>query len=216
MARLPLIDALYEAAFVPERWEDALDDLGEASGSASGSLLLFDGEKPPRWRTRTRTQEVLERFARTDAWRRNERHPERLTESSIGDASFHYADDLMTPEQLANDSFMRFLNEAGLGWQLGTAIKMPTDEYVVFTFERLLADGRHDAVGLHRLIQIRPHLARAGMLAARLGLQRAHGAVDAMTAIGLPAAILDARGRVLSAMSLSSVILRAWPAVRSA
>lgn len=197
MAQLSLVDSIYEAALVPELWEDALDALGHASGSASGSLLVFDGQRPPRWRTRERTRGVLDQFSRTDAWRRNERHPERLTEFGVGDASFHYADDLMTPEQLAKDSVIGFLKEVGLGWQLGTALKMPTDEYVVFTFERAIEDGRHDAHEMARLMQARPHLARAGLLAARLGLARVRGALDAMTAIGLPAALVSRRGRLL-------------------
>jgi DNA-binding CsgD family transcriptional regulator len=50
-----------------------------------------------------------------------------------------------------------------------------------------------------RLDQYRPHVARAALLSHRMGLRAARAATEAMQTIGLPAAMLDAAGRVLSA-----------------
>lgn len=73
-----IVDLIYEAAFVPEHWPAVLEALCGVSGSASGSMLIFDGVSAPRWKTTERTTEVLTRFAATDAWRRSERDPVRL------------------------------------------------------------------------------------------------------------------------------------------
>jgi DNA-binding CsgD family transcriptional regulator len=49
---------------------------------------------------------------------------------------------------------------------------------------------------------LRPHLARAGLLAARLGLERARTMVATLAGIGLPAAVLSGTGRVVAANDL--------------
>jgi DNA-binding CsgD family transcriptional regulator len=43
---------------------------------------------------------------------------------------------------------------------------------------------------------MRPHLARAGLIASRLGLERACGALEAMTGLGMPAALLTRDGHI--------------------
>jgi DNA-binding CsgD family transcriptional regulator len=79
---------------------------------------------------------------------------------------------------------------------------MPSGEIVGFTFERWIEDGRHDQDSVAFLDELRPHLARAGLLAARLGLERAQTAVKTLEAIGLPAAVLTRSGQVLAANGL--------------
>jgi DNA-binding CsgD family transcriptional regulator len=202
-----LVDAIYEAAFVPECWPSVLESLRACSGSASGSLLVFDGVTTPRWRTTQRTEDVLLRFSQTDAWKRSERDPERLLEVSLGDQYFHCLNDLMTPEQLERDSVRQLLEEVGVAWQIGTAIPLPTDEQVVFTFEREIANGRHNAASIARLTALRPHLARAGVIATRLGLERARGALEAMRELGMPAALLDRGGTIRDTNALMTSAL---------
>lgn len=191
-----LIGSIYEAAFIPERWNSVLEALRVSSQSASGSLLIFDRQSPPRWKTTARTRQVLERFATTEAWKKSERDPLRLAEATTDDRYFHCLNDLMTPDQLERDTVRQLMEEVGVAWQIGTTIAMPTDEHVVFTFERNIAEGRHDPESISRLTVLRPHLARAGMIATRLGIERARGALDALTGLGLPAALLDRKGQV--------------------
>jgi DNA-binding CsgD family transcriptional regulator len=79
---------------------------------------------------------------------------------------------------------------------------MPSGEFVGFTFERWIEDGRHDQDSVTVLDGLRPHLARAGLLAARLGLERAQTAVRTLEAVGLPAAVLSGAGRIQAANGL--------------
>ncbi|WP_292859509.1 hypothetical protein [Mesorhizobium sp.] len=78
-------------------------------------------------------------------------------------------------------------------------------------FQRALGEGRYDRGSFDVLDALRPTMARASLIAARLGVERARGTVAAMTAIGLPAAVLSLSGRVLTANPLfeamSSVFL---------
>jgi DNA-binding CsgD family transcriptional regulator len=53
---------------------------------------------------------------------------------------------------------------------------------------------------------LRPHLARSAFVTARLGLQRAKGAGETLTLMGLPALLLDEGGAVLEANHLMEAL----------
>ena len=196
MKSATLVESIYEAAFIPECWPGVLDLLCEFSGSASSCLLLYDGVNAPRWKATERSRGLLEALSRTDVWQIPDRSPDRLIEASVGEQYFHCVDDLMTRPQLELDGIYRSFLEQGLGWQIGTAIPMPTGDTIVLSFEREIAQGRHRAEQLAHLSGLRPHLARAGLIASRLGLERARSALGAMSALGIPAALLDQAGRL--------------------
>jgi len=59
-----------------------------------------------------------------------------------------------------------------------------------------------DRPSVQRLDELHPHLVRAASIAARLGLERARAAAEALTAVGLPAALLAPDRRVVAANRL--------------
>jgi DNA-binding CsgD family transcriptional regulator len=73
---------------------------------------------------------------------------------------------------------------------------------VLFTLERSLDMDPFDSHDLAQLDAIRPHLARASLMAARLQMQQAEATVAALTALGLPAAVLSGNGVVLAVNAL--------------
>jgi DNA-binding CsgD family transcriptional regulator len=205
-----IVDQIYEAAFIPEKWSNTIDIIAERSESASGSVLVFAGHRPPRFRSTELTRQALTDFCSGDGWKNSQRAPfmiEALPSRFLCDA------DYLTPEQMERDSVGRSLGSLGLGWQLGTAIPMPERSMVNFTFERRIDDGRHSAVQIDMLNGFRPHLARAGLLAARLGLERARNAAATLEYLGLPTFVLGRSGSVIAvnalAEGLSSVLLPA-------
>lgn len=205
-----LIDRIYESALIPEKWQSTVDAIAERTQSASGSILVFTGNRAPRFRSTSLTQQALDEFCSSDAWQRSQRAPfmiENLPGSFICDA------DYLTAEQFERDSVALSLRSLGLGWQLGTAIPMPERSMVNFTFERKIEDGRHSPAQVTMLNGLRPHLARAGLLAARLGLERAQTAVATLECLGLPAFVISLSGSVVAVNrlgdALSSVLLPA-------
>jgi DNA-binding CsgD family transcriptional regulator len=84
---------------------------------------------------------------------------------------------------------------------------MPTGEMVVFSFDRLGRDGPHGSTHVAALNRFHPHLARAGLVAARLGLERAVATTSALQMIGLPVAMLSASGRVMATNALFEQLL---------
>ena len=194
-----LIDRIYEAAFVPSHWPAILDEIGARSGSASGALQIIRGGGPPLWTATDLIRDTLHHFIESGLWRNCER-PAGL--AALDHAGFVGAADYMTPAQLERDPVVPLLGSLGLGWQVATLIVMPTGENVGLTFERRLDAGRHAPGEVAMLDALRPHLARAALIAARLDLERARSTVSTLEALGLPAAVLRAGGRVMAANEL--------------
>lgn len=189
-----LIDLIYEAAFVPERWAAVLHRLAVLSDSVGGALLVTSDRYPPRWAASQIVAPALRSYIASGAWKHNER-PAQLM--SAGITGFSRDIDLWNAEELERYQISDERRSNDLGWQLGTVIPMPSGEVVIYTLERRLERGPHDPKVIEAVDAVYPHLARAGLLAARLGLERARTAVATLEAIGLPAAVLNASGRAI-------------------
>lgn len=190
-----LTDRIYEAAFVPDLWPQVLEEVSHAAGATTGAILSMTDNAAPRWRATATIADEIGDFVSSGEWRTCER-PIVLAMRNY--AGFLCDDDYLSPEQIARDPVRKKLTRLGLGWQLGTLVPMPTGEIVGFTFERPLDQGRAAAADIVRLDGLRPDLARAGLLTTRLRLERAETTVSTLAALGLPAAVLTATGRVLS------------------
>lgn len=189
-----IIDDIYEAAFLPELWPTVLLHIGKLSSSAAGAMFIFDEDRPIRFRATGLVQPEMESFA-DRTWRENERLRVFRTKPFTG---FVVAHDYFTPEFLVNDN--AYLGRAALGFdsQIGTIIPMPTGEIIAFAFDRWRSAGLHSKVDIDVMNRLHPHMARSGMISARLGLQRAAATTDTLQAISLPAAVLSSSARVLA------------------
>jgi DNA-binding CsgD family transcriptional regulator len=194
-----IVDLLYEAAFVPEKWPVILGLIASLAGSRAGALLLFADGLPERATATAPLQSLVDEFfvhgmlsLSTSVRRMSEVQP----------TSFVDVDSFMTPEEIRSDPVRIRLRAQGWAFPACTAIPMPNGEFALFGFQRALDDGGHTREGLALLDQLRPDLARATLSAARLGLEQARGTVEALALIGLPAAVLSARGRVRASNAL--------------
>lgn len=197
-----LIDRIYEAAFVPEFWPDVLQRLSDITDSAAGTFVIFDDELiSPKYVATDIIRPVMDAIDAAGEWQKSE--VVRLMFSMTPPGGFFYDADIFPPEALeANDMRYRRARLLGIGGEVGTFIGMPTGEVMVFTVERWLRNDRPSPRDLDRLNAARPHLARAGLMAARLELEQARNTVSAFQTIGLPAAVLSRGGRVRAANGL--------------
>jgi DNA-binding CsgD family transcriptional regulator len=205
-----VVDQIYEAALVPEKWPTVLDRVSERVGSVGGALLATGDRHPPRWVASETVAPALRAYTSGEAWKDNSRAQQALSSNGTG---FSRDIDLWTAEELERYRVSDERSPHGLGWQIGSIIPMSSGDTVIFTFDRRFDDGPHNVAMRDAADSMRPHLARAGLLAARLGLERAQTMVATLAAIGLPAAVLTASGRVLAAngllQDLTSVFLMA-------
>lgn len=194
-----LIDKIYEAAFVPDLWPNVLESIDAVSDSVAGSVFLFADDQPVRGRTVGPLQDLLGEFLLSDTLQFSTAVSRMC---AVQPASFVDVDSFLTAEEIANDPVRIRLRALGIGAHTCTAIPMPSGELAIFVFQRKLGDGNYGRAHFDALDDLRPTMARASLIAARLGLERAQGTVAAMTAMGLPAAILSSSGRVLAANPL--------------
>ncbi|TIN22086.1 MAG: helix-turn-helix domain-containing protein [Mesorhizobium sp.] len=194
-----IVDRIYEAAFAAELWPEVLAAASAISRSANGAIFVVSDHSPVRAITETHLQPLLDEFTKGDTWRFSE-SVKRLCAAQP--ASFVRVDNFITCEEIERDPVRKSATAFGIGPHLCTAIPMPGGELVLFVFQRWLKDGSYDQAAIDLLNGLLPHLARAGLVAGRLGLERARTAVSILREIGLPAAIMSGSGRVLTANPL--------------
>lgn len=190
-----LIDRIYEAAAVPDLWAETLSGIARF-GEGAGALLFTSQGNDFRYVASPEVEETVEAFMAGGWAARNDR-PARLFAKQH--AGFLTDLDVYTRAEIeANPLFTEFLRPRGLGWGTASAIAVPSGEQIVVDVERAFADGPVPAGIVARLDALRPHLARAAAVSARLRLQAVQVAADALDLVGLPAAILGPRGQVLA------------------
>jgi DNA-binding CsgD family transcriptional regulator len=191
-----LIDEIYEAAILPEKWQPILDQLAEMA-NAEGTLLFAAGPGAPRWLSSAAIESTIAEWTRS-RWYLDNPRGQRLV--PINEPRFLTDFDALTIEEIdASDYYTEFMRPRGLGWCVGTSIRSPSGDTLVFSIEKAHVNGPVPRAVAEKLDELRPHLARAALLSGRLGLDRVKTAVTTLDVIGLPAAGLTATGRVISA-----------------
>jgi DNA-binding CsgD family transcriptional regulator len=191
-----LIDRIYESALVPELWPDVLDELAQLV-EARGAQLFAVREKVMNWTTSAALTDIFKSYV-NDGW--FARCDRRVCLFSQNKPSFLVEHDFWTNEQLdGNEIYRDFFRPHGLGWSASTGLAMPTRDNIVFTVERDFKRGPIEPDKINALNELRPHLARAALIAARLSLKSVQGASNTLTALGLPALVLDEDGVVVEA-----------------
>ncbi len=194
-----LVDQIYEAAADPDLWSRALHSLGGAVNAAGGIILTRRSDAWLGWRYSAALEPGAEAYM-TGGAAQSQATARLLAANRAG---FITEEGLFANEEYLADPLMtEWGAAAGLHHAAATAIHVPTGDLVVVQVNRRTGQPQFGHEDIHRLDAFRPHLARAGLLAARWRLQRLRAAAEALAMIGLPAAILDARGKVLAANAL--------------
>ncbi|WP_407519405.1 helix-turn-helix transcriptional regulator [Methylobacterium oryzisoli] len=195
MSHSDLVDRVYEAAMLPELWPAVLADLSRFAEGDGALLFTIDGSDF-RYMASDGIDAVVADYV-AEGWPARTDRAARLFERRH--AGFLTDLDVYTPAEVEEAPVYRdFLRPRGLGWGAASAIVVPTGDCLVFDVERSHARGPVPPEAVARLDRLRPHLARAATLSARLRLQTLHGAAQALDTLGLPAVVLGSRGKILA------------------
>ncbi|MGE7368334.1 hypothetical protein ACQKKX_04585 [Neorhizobium sp. NPDC001467] len=108
--------------------------------------------------------------------------------------------ELMSPEEFAEDRVLKeVINRFGNHWVVGAVTQEPTGHLIMFDIQRRIGMDHFSDKEIDRLNMLKPDLVRSVYLASRLAFSEARTVTSTMEAIGLPSAVLDPGGRVLSA-----------------
>lgn len=195
-----IIDRIYEAALVPGQWKEVLDRLAALAGCAGGLVVSARDHIPNRTLLTDSLAEFHDRATREGWWSRNTRGQVLLT---LPSSEFHSDADHFTLQEMSSEPLYRdLLWPAGLGYATATHIRIPNDDSLIVSFERPLAAGPVPKDAVARLTGIRPHLARAALLASRLSFEQVRSANEAFGMTGLPSAAINLSGRVIDSNAL--------------
>lgn len=191
-----LVDEIYEAAIVPERWKIVLDRLAGLA-DAEGALVFAAAPGLPRWLSTDSIRSRVQAWIDSPFYLKNPRG-ERLV--PIKEPRFLTDLDAFTREELEQEPYYTsFLRPSGLGWCVGTSVYSPAGDILVVSIEKAHEKGPVPREVAEQLDHLRPHIARAALLSGRVGLERARATVESLTMIGLAAAVLGHGGKVLAA-----------------
>lgn len=197
---MSVLDRIYEAAFVPELWPKVLGEIAEGSAANSGAILIIDDRLPPLFTATDNVIETLDSFSQSPFWYVNP--PAHRLRKLKYPGFLERAEFFQDNERQPDNPYHINMQKIGADWQVATIIDMPEGEMALYTFERNHGLPDFDKSQLTYLDSLRPHLARAGVIATRLQLQRAEANVAAMNAMSVPACVVTASGVVMSTNAL--------------
>jgi DNA-binding CsgD family transcriptional regulator len=200
MDREFLIGRIYEAASLPELWPAVLRQFGSIVATPNALLAIRRSDDWAGYALSPEIEAATTQYFQSDVPRRTEIATRLIAANRAG---FVRSGDVFTADEWEADPFRsEWARKWGFNHGIATAIRTLSDETIVFHLQRLEGEAQYSRREMLLLDSFRPHLARAGLLAARLRLQRLRAAAEALAVVGLPAAILDGRGRVMATNTL--------------
>lgn len=192
---IEIIDRLYESALIGEYWPATLSRLTTSLNSSSAALFAISNAQQ-RWTGSKEFIPVLEDYF-SGGWHAKNDHPERFLSRRL--SGFVTELDIYDSEAEFQHSPMveGFLKPRGIGRELSTVIQSPSGDFIVLATLRDINGPTASPNEILRANMLRPHLARAAMVSARLGLERAKAQTEALEQLGLPAFVLSEVGRLI-------------------
>jgi DNA-binding CsgD family transcriptional regulator len=190
---------IYEAALVPELWVDVLERLTRIGGGV-GAALWSSRDGNAVWTTSPRMAPITQRFV-DGGWGVTNPRYEATVARGLNHANRFFTEaDLFDSDSFTRDPFFTdFMLPEGLGWSAQTSVNVPNHDLLALSIERAWKDGPIPEDAIATYDRLRPHLARAALIAARLAFERARTAVEALAHLGFAAASISENGRVLLA-----------------
>lgn len=185
----------YEAAFVPELWHDFVERLAEES-SAFGAAFFTTHPTAQHTVVGTGLREMWRDFE-SGGW--NITNPRLDRAVALQPAGFVRDTDILSTEEIATHPwFTEFCAKWGMGEAAGAFFNLPSDATLILTIERQKSAGPYTEDDVAVLNRLRPDLGRSVDLAVRLTYQQYATQTQVLDALGLPAAVVDASGRLLN------------------
>jgi DNA-binding CsgD family transcriptional regulator len=193
-----LVDLIYEAAIIPDLWSGVLDSISKKTGF--GGATIF--ETLPYGANVVCSPGVTELY---DTWLKSPwvgSNPRAVKLAPLKLPEFISDHEHISLEEMKTDPFYNLIRGFGFHWCCGTTIRSPGGTEIVFSFEKATEGGPVTDDQKEHLNQLRPHLARASVISARIGLEVSKERVDALQIAGVPAAIVSSFGSVVAANDL--------------
>lgn len=190
-----LIDRIYEAAALPERWQSVLVEVVRYAGADEG-VLFASNLDDARYVTTPGFADIFTRYIEEKWFDRTDRTRRLLARQHAG---FLTDFDVFTQDEFERDPiFKDFLWPQGLYSGAASVVSTPTGERLILDVEHAIGKGPVGPEAIARLDDLRPHLNRALFLSARLQFETVQATVQAFDAINLPALAIGRSGQIIA------------------
>ena len=189
------IDGIYEAAVLSELWPAALG-AADTLIQTQGAMIFAASEGKVNWVATEAFTPRVQDFIDGGYMDDNIRLRRGLELNYPGfsrDWDFISADEMNVLPMYTN-----FLRPRGFGSSVATAVPMHTGDMLVVHFEQSFERGPVPDKDVAFLDTLRPHFARAGLLASRLRMRQLEATVAGLAVVGLPAAVTGPAGTLLA------------------
>ncbi|WP_431320017.1 helix-turn-helix transcriptional regulator [Rhizobium sp. YTU87027] len=197
------IASIYEAAAIPDLWKGRglLDQLALRSHCKDGVLMGMPPGGELRWIGNDSAVPKMEVYV-SENW--IARNPYLLNEERVrkfSEPRFLMDTEVMSVEEMMeSDYYQGFMRRYGCFWHTGTSISSPSGDIIKLSVHRSFEEGPLPSEVTGRLTELRPHLARAALLASRLKFEQIKSTVDALESLGIWAGALR-NGKLIVANS---------------
>jgi DNA-binding CsgD family transcriptional regulator len=193
---MPVTEAFYEAAIVPELWKEALNRAGEA-WNADGVIVSSYPDCLSGYLSSDRMEEFCDRFVSEGWYKRDVRAVRGLAFVRKGNEIATDLD-LFTLDELKQLPFYTdFLEPLGFQWFAGTMLTEVGASQITLSVHRNAGRDPFLQNDLSRIQRDLPHVKRAARLASKARMSYAEGLVDSLEHLTCCAILIDWLGRVI-------------------
>ncbi|MGV7213374.1 helix-turn-helix transcriptional regulator [Bradyrhizobium sp. UFLA05-112] len=189
-----LINLIYEASFVPERWQQVLNGLSAIAGCEQGAVFQVNGRAPGSFVSTEPARGTFESYFK-EGWNNRDIITARMLERRP--SRFMTTWDLFEGNEFEQTEYYReFAEPRGLGSCCGSLLPLSQNEFAAIVMARPWKEGPIAAAAVKKLNLLHPHLTRSFSTASRLAGERIHGALDILSRLHLPACALTSQARL--------------------
>jgi DNA-binding CsgD family transcriptional regulator len=206
--RAEMVERIGDAAGQPHLWAPLLEEIAWIADCDGSTVVSVDADRNMRFFATPTLSAMVDAYLRDGWMERDPRTAALLAQRPEGFVADH---DLLTRAQLVSDPFYTtVLRPNGGGWSVGAVVDCPSEPSVVLRCERAYERGPIGREVVHRLDQLRPHLARSIRQSVRTALERMRATASALDLVGIPAAIVRPNGRPVAVNTTMHALGRTW------
>jgi DNA-binding CsgD family transcriptional regulator len=193
---MPVTEAFYEAAIIPELWGEALNRATDA-WNADGVIVASYPHCPSGYIHSDGVEELCTRFVSEGWHKRDIRSVRGLAFVRRGNELVTDLD-VFTPDELKQLPFYSdFLESLGFRWFAGSLLAEGGGSQITLSIHRKADRDPFVQADLARIQRDLPHVKRAARLAAKSRMSYAEGLVDSLERLTCGAILIDWLGRVI-------------------
>jgi DNA-binding CsgD family transcriptional regulator len=195
---LTTVGDIYEAACAPALWVPTLDRIAKLTGHDGGCVIsIQDGEE-----SFVASEVFLPAVSYVVDNKLATRNSLYIRTIALKHDGFVIDTDLFTLQEWYGDPFYLNIGRTfDTNFGTGTVIQSPNGHKATIRFARRLSGEPAEREAAVRLDLVRPHLARATLMASRLAYERARTAILTLDMIGIAAATITRLGKLVTANS---------------